>query len=232
MNLLGIIPARKGSKRVPDKNFRLLAGKPLFTYIAEAALGSKRLNDVVLNTDHDDIIAYSQKHYPSIIVLKRPEVLSQDMSPAIDYVTHTLQVLGEKGKHYDGVVILQPSSPLTLPGDIDSTIDLLISSGADTAVSIVKLDHMVHPVKLKMLDHDKLLPFLKEEDGKMAAHELPDVYVRNCAVYATLMRCIEEGKIIGDDCRGFIMPPERSVDINEMIDFEFVEFLLAKSKFN
>jgi CMP-N,N'-diacetyllegionaminic acid synthase len=232
MKVLGIIPARKGSKRVPDKNFRPFNGKPLFTYMVDAALQSTVLTDILVSTDHDEILKYCKERYPQIIALPRPPQLSADQSPAIEYVEHALKFLKHLNKEYDAVVILQPSSPLTLPADIDSTVSLLFTSGADTAVSVVKLDHMVHPFKLKTLEQDKLIPFLKDEAGKMAAHELPEVYVRNCAVYATRIHCIRQGKIIGDDCRGYVMPPERSVDINEMIDFEFAEFLKKKEKFD
>ena len=126
------------------------------------------------------------------------------------------------------VVIVQPSSPLTLAEDIDATVDLLAASGADTAVSVVKLDHAVHPLKMKVLEGDRLLPYLEEERGRMAAHELPMIYVRNCSVYATRRRVIDGGGVIGDDCRAYVMPRERSLDINEELDLEFAEFLLSR----
>jgi CMP-N-acetylneuraminic acid synthetase len=228
MKILGIIPARKGSKRIPNKNLKLFGGKPLFSYIAEAALASKMLDDIVISTDHSGIIDYTQLHFPRITTLERPPDLSGDASPAIDYVTHALHHMKNAfGKEYDVVVILQPSSPLTLGEDIDRTISLLITSEADTAVSVVRLNHMIHPVKMKIMDQDRLLPFIEEEKGRMTSYELPQVYVRNCAVYVTRLHVIQQGNIIGKDCRGFVMPAERSVDINEMIDFLFAEFLLA-----
>lgn len=229
MRVLGIVPARKGSKRVPDKNFRRFAEKPLFTYMTDAALDAKMIHDIVVNSDHGEILNYCSHNYEGVIALERPSSLAADHSPAIEYVRHTLKFLKEQcDKEYDVVVILQPSSPLTLSSDIDNTISLLHSTGADTAVSVVKLNHMIHPLKMKIMVGDKLLPFLEEEAGRMAAHELPDIYVRNCAVYATRRHCIEQGIIIGSDCRGFLMPPERSVDINEMLDFHFAEFLFSQ----
>jgi len=231
LKIIGIIPARKGSKRLHDKNNRPLAGKPLFAYVAEAALKSKLLDSVVLSTNHEGIISYSRTHFPTIEVVQRPEELCTDESPAIDYILHALTVMEENyGKQFDMVLILQPSSPLTLPEDIDHTISLLKSTKADSAVSVVKLNHMVHPVKMKVMEKDKLIPYLEEEEGRMAAHDLSEVYVRNCSVYASKIEVIEQGKIFGDDCRGFVMPPERSVDINEMIDFLFAEFLLQSER--
>ncbi|MDZ4715820.1 MAG: acylneuraminate cytidylyltransferase family protein [Cytophagales bacterium] len=228
--ILGIIPARKGSKRVPDKNFRPFAGKPLFAHVVEAALQSKVLTDVALSTNHDQIIELASVQYKKLVCIRRPDELSSDTSPAIDFVHHTLRYFqSEFDKTFDVVVILQPSSPFTIPTDIDNTVNLLLESKSDSAVSVVKLDHMIHPVKMKhMDDNNRLLPFFEEENNRMTAGELPVVYVRNCSVYVTRMESIRENQIIGPDCRGFVMPPERSIDINEMLDFEFAEFMAMK----
>jgi CMP-N-acetylneuraminic acid synthetase len=131
---------------------------------------------------------------------------------------------------YDAVVIVQPSSPFTLAEDIDATIDLLVRSGADSAVSVMQLEHAAHPFKMKVLEGDRLLPYLEEERGRMAAHQLPVIYVRNGSVYATRRPSLDRGQVIGDDCRGYVMPHERSLDINEELDLQFGEFLLARKE--
>ncbi len=230
MNILAIIPARKGSRRVPDKNFRSFAGKPLFCHVTESALGAASLTDIVVSTDHNGILEYVAREFPRVFTVKRPAEFCTDTSPAIDYVRHAIRYMHENfGKTYDVVVILQPSSPFTLASDIDGTVAMLVGSGADTAVSVVKLDHMIHPLKLKTLGpSNQLNPFLNEENNRMAVEELPDVYVRNCSVYASTLATINKGLIIGLDCRGFIMPSDRSMDINEMRDFEFAEWLYQK----
>lgn len=112
--------------------------------------------------------------------------------------------------------------------DIDNTIRLLKNSNADSSVSVMKLDHATHPIKMKVMEGDKLNPFLEEERGRMAEHELPTIFVRNCSVYVSTLETIQAGKIIGEDCRGYVMPMERSVDINNPIDFDFAEFLYKK----
>lgn len=223
--ILGIIPARAGSKRIPGKNIKLLVGKPLVAYSIEAALKSKLLTHVAVSSDSAEVLKIAAQ-YPEVTPIQRPAELADDHSPAIDYVKHTLQTLGEK---FDLVVILQPSSPLTLPEDINHTIELLLNHPeADSSVSVMKLDHATHPVKLKVKKDDLLLPFWEEENGRMAAHELPELYVRNCAVYVSRSSTISDGKIIGDNCVGYLMPRERSIDINDPIDFEFAEFLMSK----
>ena len=166
------------------------------------------------------------RDYREVIVLRRPKELAQSNSPAIDYVKHSLNfVESEHVEQVDIVAIIQPSSPFTSPDDIDGTVNLLEQSGADSAVTIVKIDHAIHPKKLKICEEDRLLPYIEDENGKMMEHELCDVFVRNGSVYVTHRRVIDTGNIIGNDCRGYLMPKERSLDVNEEMDFLFAEFL-------
>jgi CMP-N,N'-diacetyllegionaminic acid synthase len=228
LTTLGIIPARGGSKRLPRKNVRSLGGKPLVAWPIEAARGARRLSGLVVSSDDREVLDVARSYDPRL-ALVRPAEISGDEAPAIDYVRHALAELEGSGQGpFEAIVILQPSSPFTLSADIDATIDLLASSGADSAVSVMQLDHAIHPFKMKVLDGNRLLPYLEEERGRMAAHELPEIYVRNCSVYATRRTSIERGQVIGDDCRGYVMPRERSLDINEELDLMFAEFLLSR----
>ena len=190
-------------------------------------MGAKMLDTIVVNSDDKDILAIAA-NYEGVLPIERPAEISKDHSNAIEYVHQTLDMLSEQGKTFDTIVILQPTSPLTLPEDIDNTIMLLKNSNGNSSVSIMKLDHAVHPFKMKVMKGDKLNPFLEEERGRMAEHELPTIYVRNGSVYVSTLETIQTGKIIGDDCRGYVMPMERSIDINDPIDFDFAEFLYKK----
>lgn len=226
LRTLGIIPARAGSKRLPRKNILPLAGRPLVEHVIRAALAARRLSRVIVSSDDPEVLAIAARIDPSL-PLARPAAIAGDTAPAIDYVVHALAALEAAGEPpFDAVAILQPSSPLTLPDDIDATLGLLESSAADSAVSVVKLDHAIHPAKLKRMEGDRLVGYLGEEHGKMAAHELPELYVRNCAVYASLRRVVDSGRILGDDCRGHVMPRARSVDINDRLDYDFARFLM------
>jgi len=228
MRILGIIPARGGSKRVVEKNLRLLAGKPLVAWAIEAACQADRIDRLVVSSDDERILEIARGYDPRL-PLRRPADLATDTAPAIDYVRHAIEELERASQTvFDAVVIVQPSSPFTLPVDIDATIDLLDSSGADTAVSVVEVEHALHPAKFKVLNGDRLAPYFEEERGRMAANELPRVYVRNCSVYATRRGTIERGQIIGDDCRGYLMPRERSLDINDEQDLAFAEWLFER----
>lgn len=229
MNILGIIPAREGSKRVPQKNFKPFSTTTLTDLAISQGLNSKLITTLALSSDSEEVLNIGSK-YTGVVLLKRPAEIADDHSPAIDYVRHALKVL-EIDKIFDLVVILQPSSPLRTSGDIDQTIQLLIDNpDADSAVSVVLLDHMVHPYKLKRMHQNTLLPFIEDEAGRFAANELPPVYVRNCAVYATWRANLEtRPDVIGEKSLGYLMPSDTSVDINTQLDFDFAEFLYNKN---
>jgi CMP-N-acetylneuraminic acid synthetase len=221
---LGIVPARLGSKRLPGKNMKLVGGKPLVAWAIEAALGAKRLGEVVVSSDDPRVLEIARR-YPRARALERPAELATDTTPAIDYVRHALGALGGA---WDAVAIVQPSSPLTLASDVDGTLDVLWRSGAPSAASVVRLDQALQPSKLKRLVGDRLVPYLEEEGGRTAAHELPELYVRNGSVYAARRSALDAGRVIADDCRAYVMPRERSVDVNDARDLAFAEFLLAR----
>ncbi len=231
MNILAIIPARAGSKRVPQKNFRPFAGTTLTDLSIQQALGASALTHIALSSDDTTIGAIGQK-YPGIHCLARPAAISGDTAPAIGYVRHALATIESNALRFDIVVLLQPSSPLRTSTDIDATVQLLIDNpSADSAVSVAKINQMIHPFKLKTLEGKFLKPFFEDEAGRFSAQDLPDVYVRNGAVYATWRRGLEtRADIIGQRSLAQIMPIERSVDINEWVDFEFAEYLYLKSR--
>lgn len=227
--VLAIIPARGGSKRIPNKNKKKLGGKEMIRYAIDAALNSKLLTSIVISSDDEEILDIS-KTYAEIIPIVRPNDISGDKASAITYVQQAIEYLKDNfARSYDIVVIIQPSSPFTLGCDIDETISLLLDSDdADSSVSVMRLDHAIHPVKLKTLVNNELIPYLEEEKGRMADYDLPELYVRNGSVYVSKIENIKKNKIIGDKCLGYVMPRERSLDINDPIDFDFAEFLIQR----
>lgn len=229
MKVLGIIPARAGSKRIVGKNMKLLCGKPLTQYVIESAMTSRLLDNILVSSDDSDVLELAAQ-FAHVIPLRRPDELATDTSPAIDYVIHTLEWMKKnKGQIFDIVAIIQPTSPLTTSEDIDQTIELLLNNpDADSSVSVMRLNQVTHPYKLKIIQDQWLKPFLKEEKIIFQAGELPDVYTRNGSVYVARMSNIEKGIIAGEKCLAHIMPEERSIDINEPIDLEFAEFLLQR----
>ena len=228
MKVLGIIPGRAGSKRLPGKNRRVLAGKPMVSWVLEAALRATRLDRVVVSSDDERILSIAAS-YDDRLPLRRPPELAQDSSRPIEYVKHALSEIETRGEGaFDAVAILQPSSPLTIASDIDGTIDLLKQTGAETAVTVVQVQHALHPVKFKRMDGTLLLPYFEAEQGRLMAQDLPDVFVRNGSVYVTKRQVIEQGTVISDDSRGYVMPAERSVDINDEMDLRVAALLFSQ----
>lgn len=227
--VLGIVPARAGSTRVPRKNLRRIGGVSLVERALATARAARAITTVVASSDDDEVLALANAT-AGVIALRRPEALATDTALAIDYVRHALSWLVERGEPpFDAVAIVQPSSPFTTSDDVDAVVSLLFSSGADSAVSVVELDHAIQPAKLKRLKGDRLVAYVEEERGKMAAHELPRLYVRNGSVYAMRVATVEAGSLLGDDSRGHVMPRARSIDINDELDLAFAEFLMSRT---
>jgi CMP-N,N'-diacetyllegionaminic acid synthase len=227
MRVLGIVPARGGSRRMPGKNLAEVGGRTLVRRALDAAVGSGRLDPVVLSSDDPAILAEAAGL--AVRALPRPADLATDTALAIDVVRHVLEeVEREAGERFDAVAVVQPTSPLTAPDDIAAAVDLLERTGAESAATVVKLDHAVHPLKLKRLEGDRLVTFL-EDDAMRPEHELPELWVRNGAVYLTRRDVVDRGQLITPDCRAHVMPAERSVDVNEAIDLEFAEFLARRA---
>ena len=221
--ILAIIPARAGSKRVLKKNFRSFAGSTLTDLAISQALESNLINKIAVSSDSKEIKRITSK-YSDVDFIERPEELASDVSPAVDYMIHVINHY--KNETFDLIVIIQPSSPLRNGLDIDNTINLLLKSyDSDSSVSIVKLDHMIHPYKLKTLSNNILKNWLFDEKQKTAEHELPNLYVRNGAVYVFKLKNVLNKITLGEKSLGYLMPFEKSVDINSELDFKFAEFL-------
>lgn len=231
MRVLAIIPARGGSKRVPRKNVRLLGGKSLVARSIEACLAATTLTKTVVSSDDGEVLAIAGQ-YPNVVALRRPDEISTDTALAIEYVRHALTTLeGVGDPPYDAVAIVQPSSPFTWAADIDACVRLLEASpAADSAVSVMEIDHAIHPLKLKRMEGATLLPYLDEERGRMAAHELPKLFVRNCSVYVSRRSTLERGDVLGVVSHAYLMPRERSIDINDELDWKFAEFMSQGAK--
>ena len=228
MKILGIIPARGGSQGVKNKNIRKFANSNLTEIAINQALGSKLIDKLILSSDSSRILSIADK-YNEIIPLKRPKNISTNRSPAISYIKHSIEYCNRHDFYPELVVIIQPTSPIRCPINIDSTIDLLLNNiDSDSSVSIVEIPHMVHPYKFKLLKDNILYPFIVDEKNKTSKHELPKIYVRNCAVYVFKVSNILNNITLGNKSLGYIMSPETSIDINTMLDFNFAEYLYKK----
>ncbi len=229
MNVVCVIHARGGSKRIPLKNIKLLGGKPLVAYIIQAALKAKLVNRVIVSTDHPEIIKIA-KEYGAEVPFVRPAALAEDV--ASEMVTqHAVSHL-EKEERYpvDIAVTLQPTTPFCLPEDVDGCISELISHDADTVFSASPVHE--RPEWMYYLDEAGLAHnFLgKKIEGDLGISQtLPKLYAPNGGIYATKRNVLfDQNIIIGANSRLWVMSRERSVDIDEPLDFLFAEFLQSK----
>tara|TARA_Y100000588_G_C14266772_1_gene930293 strand:- start:1462 stop:2154 length:693 start_codon:yes stop_codon:yes gene_type:complete len=223
---LGIITARGGSKGVPRKNIRIVAGHPLISYTVKSALESNLLDEFVTSTDNDEIADIAAK-YGSPILL-RPEELAQDHTPHVPVIQHVIRDFEERGKVFDNIVILQPTSPQRTGLDIDNCLELLSTTRADTIVSVYKVDDH-HPARMYTLVNGYLVKYDVEPEDRQR-HSLPDVYHRNGAVYALKANLVtNKNTIYGDTVCPYIMPRSRSVNIDNETDLALAEVLLSKN---
>lgn len=235
VEVLAIIPARGGSKGIPRKNIRKLAGRPLLAYTAEAALQSRLLNKIILSTE-DDEIAQIGKDLGLEVPFMRPMKLAQDDTPSLLVFQHVLREL-EKREAYipDLVVILQPTSPFRTSRNIDEALFLLIESKADAVVSVVEVPHNMNPFSIMKLKVDGTLhPFLPYNEKKNIRQLKPKFYARNgAAIYACTRKCLlENDSLYGDKTMAYHMAEISSIDIDTLYDWTVAEVLLESGKYN
>ncbi len=215
MNILCLVLARGGSKGVPRKNIKLMHGKPLMSYVIEEAKHSKKFSSIVVSSDDAEIL--NEAILLGVTPLLRPEELASDQASSIAAVQHALSLIP-----CDYVLLLNACCPLTKASDIIEAIELL-KTGCDSVVSLVE-DFSAHPSKICTLEGDKVKSDLSFHTGERQL--LTKTYKRNTALYLAKREVIASGSFFGADTRGYVMPPERSHDINSQLDWDITEFLL------
>ncbi|MBN1817468.1 MAG: acylneuraminate cytidylyltransferase family protein [Sedimentisphaerales bacterium] len=230
MEILGLIPARAGSKGIPGKNSKLLAGRPLIEYTLDVALGCRFLTRIIVSTDSESIALLARQRGVEAPFL-RPAQFAKDDSPATDYISHCLDTLARQENYRpDMIVLLQPTAPFRRPDDVDRCIDRLIQSRADSVVSICELPPQYHPEWQFLLGQGgELFRFGGDSLSRLAParQQLKPTYTRNGAVYVFWRRTFENtGSIYGTHVLGFPMPPERSVNIDDIEDWQKAEEML------
>ncbi len=225
-NIIAIIPARGGSKGIPRKNIKLLNGKPLIYYTINEAQKSKHICRCFVSTE-DEEIAWVAKQYGAEVV-PRPMGLAQDDTPSFPVYQQAVKYLEKTGiSHPDIVVILQPTSPLRIVEDIDGAIGKFLKVDCYSVVSVCEVEY---PTEwMYKLQGDKLEPLVGGGNRTTRRNDVIRVYRLNGAVYVTARDIImKQSSLIGDDTRAYIMPLERSVDIDTELDFMLAELLIGK----
>lgn len=231
-NILAIIPARGGSKRLPGKNIKILAGKPLIAYAITAAKKSKLVNRVIVSTD-DKEIAKIAKKYGGEIPFMRPARLATDRAKTISALLHAVKFMEKEEKTvFDIIVLLQLTTPFTTSEDIDSAINTLLKTKTKSCVSVCPVSE--RPEWMYSLKGNRAKPFINFKKQAYASHFLPKAYCLNGAVYAIFRDTLIKEKKIFDNTSisAILMPRERSCDIDEPLDFEIAKVISKYIKYD
>jgi len=233
LKVLGIITARGGSKGVPGKNMKLLAGKPLLAYTIEAARASRALDRVILSTE-DEAIAAAGRALGCEVPFIRPAELSRDDTPHLPVIQHASAWMQNQGNyHSEAVMVLQPTSPLRTADDITAAIALLESGGGDSVLSVSAVPGHSHPSRTLRLDDDGFAVLFASGAPVRTRinrrQDLPEAWVMNGAIYACRTRVLSgpDPSLYGDRVIAYRMPPERSISIDDWDDWAAAERALA-----
>jgi CMP-N-acetylneuraminic acid synthetase len=225
--VLGIVPARGGSKGVPGKNIRPLAGRPLLDYTAQAARESGVLDRIVLSTESAEI-ADAGRRAGLEVPFVRPAALAQDDTPMLAVLHHAIDALAADGSRPEIVVLLQPTSPLRRPEHVREAVRLLRETGADSVVSVVELPRHLSPDYVMRIENGLLRPFLPEGAAVTRRQDARPAYSRDGTVYAFRRATLERfGNIYGNDCRPLLVNAADSLSIDSPADWTAAERILA-----
>ncbi|MEZ4589032.1 MAG: acylneuraminate cytidylyltransferase family protein [Gemmatimonadales bacterium] len=223
--VLGLVPARGGSKGVPDKNSRQLAGKPLLEYVVEAAAASGVVDRLVLSTD-DRGIAELGERLGMEVPFMRPPDLATDSAPMLPVIQHAVRAIEASGWEVEVVVLLQPTSPLRRGDEIRRAVELLQSSEGDSVVTVQQVPPHLSPDYVLQVDGGLLMPFLPEGERCTRRQDVRPAYYRDGTVYCTRKRVIESGSIYGARCVPLLMPRGASLSIDTEEDWSEAERVL------
>lgn len=229
MKILGLIPARGGSKGVPRKNIKILCGKPLIQYTIDAALKSNILTEIMVSTE-DEEIAQTAKELGASVPFLRPQSLAGDKAPTIDAVINVLETYQKLGESFDAVCLLQPTNPLRSAETIKKSIEEFSKTGADSLISVRQVPHEYNPHWT--FESNEENHFLHIATGETEIiprrQELPKAYYRDGAIYLTKAAIILEQKSLYGKNIAFIdLEGEPHVNIDTLDDWKKAEEILC-----
>ncbi|MDB2512466.1 acylneuraminate cytidylyltransferase family protein [Luminiphilus sp.] len=225
MTKLAIIPARAGSKRLKNKNILELAGKPLICWTVDAAIESGLFSQILVSTDSVHISHVIRNRYGATKcrVQLRPDELASDTASTSEVIRHHLV-----NTNYTDVCLLQPTSPLRVAGDIVSSFNVMKENVADCVVGVTQLRH---PMEWSFNETAEFQGFLRSLGEKRSQDYIPRYIINGAIYWFTRRSFFEFGTHLNGNCAlPFVMPAERSIDIDENLDFLFAAALLEKQQ--
>lgn len=227
MKILGLIPARSGSKGIPGKNTKILGDKPLIFYTLEKAMASDYLDTVFISSEDKLTLDLCSSKFKINIPFTRPIELSDDNTPMFEVIKHVIESFKLRGLFYDAVCLLQPTVPFRKKDEIDDAINKFYSSNADTLLSIRKIPKQFNPNwLLKVTDADKVQFLVENESIATSRQSLQDYYYRDGSIYIFKTSNIGRGSIYGTHIISIVNDNENYVNLDEMEDWIKAENIL------
>jgi len=221
--MIAIITARGGSKGLPKKNVLPFCGKPLIAYTIEAAKNSSSIDRIIVSTDDDEIAAVSRA-YGAEVPFMRPSELASDTAGSRAVLLHALGSLENQHAPIDRFCLLQPTSPLRTAADIDGAFQIFKEKSADSVLSVTPFEHPVQWA-VEMQDNGIIRPRERGKNGRR--QDMVEYYRPNGAIYMLRTDFFKDSTgYFGPSSYGYIMPPERSIDIDTKLDFIVAEAVL------
>lgn len=229
MDIIAIIPARGGSKGIPRKNIKNINGKPLISYTIAEVKKSKYINRIIVSTEDREIAEISKK-YGAEVPFLRPKELAGDSTPGIDPIIHCINWLKENENYRpEYVCLLQCTSPFRKVNQIDEAFEKLISKDSNSIVSVCESE--ISPYWMKKIDNGKMKDFLEDISFYARRQDTPTVYRLNGAIYIAKTDFLLKNKNwYTENTLSYIMDRNSSIDIDDMIDFKFAEFLMKENE--
>lgn len=227
--VLAIVPARKGSKGLPLKNIRLLAGKPLLAWPIATARASAHVDRVIISTDDQEFADIAVRHGADAPFL-RPAELASDTAPSIDFILHAVDTLAGAGDHYGYVVLLEPTSPLTEGTDVDAALEQLVAADADAIVGVSKLE-AAHPAFAVRKSVDGAIsPYASDTFGEMPRRQdIEPLFVLDGSLYISTVGALRrERGFCHTRTLGYETARHKAQEVDDLVDFICIEAIVSK----
>lgn len=225
--IVALIPARGGSKGIKNKNIIDLCGKPLISYTIQAALESKYIDKVIVSTDSQEIADVAIK-YGAEVPFLRPGELASDTSKTIDAVMHAVGELEKRKEEYDILILLQATQPLRTADDINSAIELFIKNKGQSLVSVSPVED--NPILIRTIDNLGRMNSILPMKSTCRRQDMPLYYRVNGCIYINLISELDLNTSFNDNKIPYIMPKERSVDIDEIKDLLIAQYYISRNE--
>jgi CMP-N,N'-diacetyllegionaminic acid synthase len=226
--VIAVIPARAGSKSIKNKNLHSLGGKPLLAWPIDAAKKTEEIDRIIVSTDGEKIAAEAQQR--GVEVYDRPESLASDASLVIDTLKDLIGRLRSEGEQAKYMVVLEPTCPFRKPKDISNCLNMLVNNSLDSVATFSSPE--LNPHRAWRIENDAPVPFIEGSNPWQPRQMLPEAWQLNGAVYAFHMDKLKQSKVglLFGKIGAVTMPLERSVDIDNIVDFHTAESLLNRSE--